>query len=253
MAKNTNQSLFAGQEETFNIGGANQLTKTAQLTNTSEAVANKILTIVIADQETYSAKVSASQSSHDEMDKLIVELGDLQSIDVDFLKEETDEIQDKMLKSQQSKRSRAKSKVMTQENYTSMMTAAIAEYLLREAMGKPKGAGGGYSNSGDPTYTDEELADLMNNPELLTKAIRNVQSKKSIAKSKMDFDPESDRWKSLLIAEQQLKDARSQISGFVDRKSQAAVSMLEDVNVDEMSDADAKEQLAKLKELLAGK
>lgn len=252
MAKKNNQALFAGTEETMNVGGANQLTKTAQLTNTATEIAHNILAVVIADQETYSQQVLASQQSHDEMDKLIETLGNLQEVDVEFLKVESDDIQDKMLKSQQSKRSRSKSKTMTQENYTTMMTAAIAEYLLRMASGKPKGASYGGS-AGDATYSEEELEKLASDPDALTRAIRNVQSKKSIAKSKADFDPEGERWAQLLIAEQQLKDLRSQRSTGVDKATKEAVESLANIDLEGLSADDAKAELAKLKEMLAGR
>jgi hypothetical protein len=252
MTKN-NQSLFAGQEEIVLVGGANQLNKTAQLTSASTEIAHDIITLVIADQEQYGPRVAASQQSHDEMDKLIADLGILDEVDIQFLKDEDDLVLDKMLKSQQSKRSRSKSKVMTQENYTSMMTAAIAEYLLRQAMGKPKGANYGGATSGDATYSEEELAKLATDPDALSRAIRNVQSKKSIAKSKIDFSVDSERWQQLLEAEGQLKDLRSSLSGTVNRTTQAAVTMLEDINLDELSAEDAMAQLAKLKETLAGR
>lgn len=260
MKKNNSQALFAGQEEMVNIGGANQLTKTAQLTNVSTQIAHTIIQTVIDDQATYSAKVVASQQSHDEMDKLIEELGNLSTVDVEFLKVESDEILDKMLKSQQSKRSRSKSKTMTQDNYTNMMTAAIAEHLLRTASGKPKGASYGGNGVGDATYSEEELEKLANDPDALTRAIRNVQSKKSIAKSKADFDVESERWSQLLTAEKQLKDLRGSISGVVDKATKEAVDakhaveeLLADKDMSTLSAEEALELLAKTKEMLAGR
>lgn len=257
MTKN-NQTLFAGTEEVVLVGGANQLNKTAQLTTLATNIAHDIITIVIADQETYGAKVASSQQSHDDMDILINELGELQEVDVQFLKDEDDLVLDKMLKSQQSKRSRSKSKVMTQENYTSMMTAAIAEYLLRQAMGKPKGANYGGQQSGDATYSEDELMKLAADPEALTRAIRNVQSKKSIAKSKNDFDVESDRWQQLLVAESQLKDLRSQLNGVVDKSAKEAVEAkqnlekLLDKDLSELSQEDALKLLNDAKQMLAG-
>lgn len=258
MTKKNNQPLFAVQEVTSSNGGANQLSKTAQLTSVSANIANEILNKILGDAE-YAEQIKQSQTSHDVMDNIVETEYDLQSVDIDFLKVEDEETLDKMLKSQQSKRSRSKSKAMTQENYTSMMTAAIAEHLLREASGKPKG-NGGYSGSSDPTYTAEELEAFSNNPSSLTKAIRNVQSKKSIAKSKADFDEKSDRWLLLLQAEQQLKDVRSQMSGMVDTKTKEAVeakeaveNLLADQDLSNMSSDDALALLIKTKEMLAGR
>lgn len=259
MTKN-NQALFAGNEELKGFNGANQLNKTAQLTANATHVAHKIVQAVIDDQATYSDRVAASQTSHDEMDRLIDDLGQLHEIDIDFLKTENDEVLDKMLKSQQSKRSRSKSKTMTQDNYTTMMTAAIAEGLLRLAMGKPKGAGGGATNSGDPRFTDEQLVELGSNPEALTKAIRNVQSKKSIAKSKADFSEDTEKWQQLLEAEKQLKGLRSELSGIASKESQAAIEAnkkvqerLADEDLSKLSAKDALKLLQETKEMLAGK
>jgi hypothetical protein len=257
---NSNQSLFASQEVTNSVGGANQLNKTAQLTSMSSQIAGMVLQSVLANQEKYSAQVVASQSSHDEMDRLVQELGELSTIELDFLQVESDEALDKMLKSQQSKRSRSKSKAMTQDNYTTMLTAAVAENLLRMASGKTKGAAGGPTSNGDPRYTEQELEALSENPENLSKAIRNVQSKKSIAKSKADFDPESDRWTMLLEAEAQLKDMRATISGVASVESKAAVEtnravedMLAEQDLENMTAEDALALLAKTKEMLASK
>lgn len=260
MKKNNSQALFAGQEESTTFGGANQLNKTAQLTSVSTNIAHNMLSTILEDQEQYSERVARSQQSHDEMDNLIKDIGDLPSVELDFLQVESDEILDKMLKSQQSKRSRSKGKVMTQDNYTTMLTAAVAENLLRLASGKAKGAGFGSSNNGDPTYSEQDLEWLAANPDSLTKAIRNVQSKKSIAKSKADFDPESERWTQLLVAESQLKDLRASISGVVNEESKKAVEsnkavedLLADKDLENMSAEDALALLAKTKEMLASR
>jgi hypothetical protein len=92
-----------------------------------------------------------------------------------------------MLKSQQSKRSRAKSKAMTLDNYTTLLTAAIAEDIIREIYNKPKSAGGFHRAAGTVDYTIDQLQALHDDQEALRKEIRNVQSKKSIMKSKNPF------------------------------------------------------------------
>lgn len=257
---NNNQSLFASQEVTASVGGANQLNKTAQLTSMSSQIAGLVLSSVLSNQEKYSAQVVASQSSHDEMDRLVQELGELATIELDFLRVESEEALDKMLKSQQSKRSRSKSKAMTQENYTTMLTAAVAENLLRMASGKTKGASGGSTSSGNPTYTENELEAMRDNPDSLTKAIRNVQSKKSIAKSKADFNPESERWEQLLEAEAQLKQLRAEMTGVASEETKVAIEnnkaveeLLADKDLENMTAEDALALLAKTKEMLASR
>lgn len=259
----TNLTNLFSQTATTQQGGANQLEKTAQLTSVSTDIAGTILTRVNADLEKYQELVAGSQTSHDIMDKLITESYDLTTVDIDFLITESDGNLEKMLRSQQSKRSRSKSKAMTMDNYKSMLTAAVAENLLRAAANKPKSAGGGTSRISDVTYSEEELQTLAADQEALKKAIRNVQSKKSIMKSKADFDETSDRWQQLLVAEEQLKSVRTggvQTITVVDPQAQKAVEttqkveeMLATAEVDSLKAADAKEMLKAIKEMLASK
>src|SRR5690606_18846604 len=185
----------------------NQLSSTANLTRISVDIAREILKRAEADAEKYQQVILDSQKSHDVMDQLINEIYDLSTVDIEFLKAESEEVLDRMIKSQQSKRSRAKSREMTFENYLAMLTGAVAENVLRIAANKPKSVGGG-ARRGTVTYSEEELEAFKNDPEALRRALRNVQSKKSIYKSKADFDPESERWQELLKAEEQLKAIR---------------------------------------------
>jgi hypothetical protein len=255
------KEMFSSKNQTATNGGANQLEKTAQLTAVSTEIANTVLGLIEADEEKFKLMVVESQKSHDAMDKLIAECYDLDAVDVDYLSAESADTLDKMIRSQQSKRSRAKSKVMTLENYKAMMTGAVAENLLRIASGKPKSAGGGNHNTSDVGFNDDELQKLAADQELLKKAIRNVQSKKSIMKSKADFDEASDRWQQLLKAEDQLKALRDDRPATVDPEVQKAADdkkkveeLLKDVdNIDQLKAADAKGMLAKIKEMLAGK
>src|SRR5690606_16300481 len=200
------KDLFANSNTNQKVSrGGNQLGSTANLTRISTDIAREILKRAEADAEKYQAKIVESQKSHDVMDQLINEIYDLKQVDIEFLKAESEEVLDRMIKSQQSKRSRAKSKEMTLDNYITMLTGAVAENLLRIAANKPKSAGGGGARRTSVRYTDEELEMLANDPEALKRAIRNVQSKKSIYKSKADFDPESERWQELLEVEAELK------------------------------------------------
>jgi hypothetical protein len=204
-------NLFVTNDSQEATAGINQLEKTAQLTSQASTIANSVLKVINAvdeDQKAeYEGMVKASMTNHDEMDDLINACVDLADYDIDYLKKETESTLDKMVKSQQSKRSRSKGKVMTLDNYKTMLVGAIAENLLRMAAGKPKLATGASSN-GSVVYSVEELTKLSMSKEELAKAIRNVQSKKSIAKSKIGFSVDSDKWQQLLVAEQQLKALR---------------------------------------------
>lgn len=234
---------------------ANQLSKTAQLTNLSTEIAREVLKATEADLEKYQAMILESQQSHDAMDNLIDDCYNLNDVDIEFLKTEDEDTLDRMIKSQQSKRSRAKSKEMTIENYLTMMTGAVAENLLRIAANKPKQSGGG-GRRAQIRYTDEELEELANDPEALTRAIRNVQSKKSIYKSKAEFDPESDRWKELLEVEEELKAIRDGHSIEAEKAVETTnqlEEMLATVDTKDLKAADAKQMLDSIKEMLATK
>ncbi|NLD21625.1 MAG: hypothetical protein GX664_03965 [Bacteroidales bacterium] len=251
--------LFAEEVQVVKVGGANQLSKTAQLTQVATVIANEIFAKITADPETYQAKVLESQKSHDAMDELIDELYQLDTVDTSFLQSEPEETLEKMIRSQQSKRSRAKGKQMTKENYLNMMVGAISENLLRLVTGKPKSAGGGYVAK-DIVYSEKDLEYLAQHPTELKKAIRNIQSKKSIMKSKADFDPQSERWQQLLQAEQQLKELRSHVNGAVNKEAKEALEakqkleeMLATRDLDSLPPEEAKQLLDAVKEMLASK
>jgi hypothetical protein len=190
------------------------------------------------------------------MDQLIKDTYDLITVDIDFLKAESEEVLDRMIKSQQSKRSRAKSKEMTLDNYIAMLTGAVAENLLRIAANKPKSAGGGGARRGTVAYSEEELEAFKNDPEALKRALRNVQSKKSIAKSKADWDPESERWQELLEVEAALKAIRDGQTIEAEKaieKTNQLEEMLATVDLNDLKAADAKNMLENIKQMLATK
>jgi len=252
------KSLFANNnntnQEVTNRG--NQLGSTANLTRISTDIAREILKRAEADAEKYQAKIVESQKSHDAMDALINEIYNLNEVDIDFLKAESEEVLDRMIKSQQSKRSRAKSKEMTLDNYITMMTGAVAENLLRIAANKPKSAGGGGARRSSARYSEEELEAFKNDPEALRRALRNVQSKKSIYKSKADFDPESERWQELLEVEAQLKAIRDGQTIEAEKaieKTNQLEEMLATVDLKDLKAADAKNMLESIKQMLATK
>lgn len=202
-------NLFSANENQESSASARSLAGTAQLTSVSSTIANDILKVMNDNFEDYKELVAKSKTDHSAMDQLIAKAYDLSVVDIEFLKQLDETTLDSMLKSQQSKRSRSKSKVMTMDNYRSMMIGAIAENLIRLVTGKPKSAAGNRHAAGNVEYTAEELETLQNDQEKLRKEIRNVQSKKSIMKSKEGFSESDDRWQALLRAEEQLKALRS--------------------------------------------
>lgn len=257
VSQNTLKGLFSVEQSRGAASSSTQLGATAQLTTLSMEIANNILKTIDTDVEKFQPMVVESQKSHDAMDKLIAESYDLQAVSIDFLKAESNDVLEKMVRSQQSKRSRSKGKVMTLDNYTTMLVGAIAENLLRIAIGKPKSNGGGTYNLTDVGYSDDELQELANDEEKLKKAIRNVQSKKSIMKSKADYDETSERWQQLLKVEETLKSLRtggdpSEIKKAVET-TQKLEELLATADVQNLKATDAKSMLEAIKEILATK
>lgn len=243
--------LFGTNTETTT--NARTLSGTAALTQVASAGASCAIRRMEADIGNYRDRIALSATDSAELDKLIDELKPLVDIESDdplrFLDEDTVE---SMLKSQQSKRSRAKGKAMTLDNYKTLMTAAIAEDILRELYNKPKQAGGA-KRRGSVEFTAEQLDALSADQVQLRKEIRNIQSKKSIMKSKADFDESSEAWQQLLTVESMLKGLRVGGRGStvveVDTTKDALADVLEGVDIEHLKAADAKELLARISEL----
>ena len=243
--------LFGTNTETTT--NARTLSGTAALTQVASAGASHAIRRMEADIENYRDRIALSATDSAELDKLIDELKPLVDIESDdplrFLDEDTVE---SMLKSQQSKRSRAKGKAMTLDNYKTLMTAAIAEDILRELYNKPKQAGGA-KRRGSVEFTTEQLDALSADQVQLRKEIRNIQSKKSIMKSKADFDESSEAWQQLLTVESMLKGLRVGGRGStvveVDTTKDALADVLDGVDIEHLKAADAKELLARISEL----
>lgn len=246
-------NLFATLNESTQ-NNTRELSGTAQLTSIASNLASEILQTMNANIEEYAEAIRASQRDNNSMDKLIESVRPLAEVDVEFLKELSDETIEGMLKSQQSKRSRCKAKAMTMDNYKALMTGAIAENLIRLATGKEKHSVGARRMAGSVDYTIEQLEQLAEDQEKLKKEIRNVQSKKSIMKSKADFDESDERYQALLKAEQQLKDMRISGSSIVevDTTKNALTDLLAGADLNNLKAADAKELLKQIQALTHG-
>lgn len=244
-----------GTNESTNTTNARALPGTAELTNVAHAAAIRMMKTMEDNIEAYKPRIQKSAVDAKEMDTIIEEFDFIIEIAEDsILRNLPEEIVDGMLKSQQSKRSRAKSKAMTVDNYVNMLTAAIAEYILRDIYNKPKSAGGFHRAAGSVDYTIEQLEALGNDQEALRKEIRNIQSKKSIMKSKADFSEADPRWMALLKAEQQLKDLRvGGRSGVVevDKTKNALGELLAGKDITKMKSAEAHELLERIAQLAA--
>lgn len=244
--------MFSANEINGTAASTRGLAGTAQLTSIANNLVGTSLTVLNDNFEEYREQFEASKTDHNAMDKMLSQLICFAEVDVEFLKELNEETIDGMLKSQQSKRSRSKGKVMTMDNYKSMMSAAIAENLIRVATGKAKSAGGARRASGSTEFSEERLAELAANQELLRKELRNVQSKKSIMKSKADFTEEDERWQALLAAEAQLKGLRVTTTKVVkvDEVKNLLADKLDGIDFEHIKANDSKALLASIAELI---
>lgn len=231
--------------------GNRTLNGTAELTRVSNNVAVRIIRSMEEDIENYRERIAKSASDSSEMDALLDEFRPWVDLEEDNpLRHLDDNTVESMLKSQQSKRSRTKSKAMTLDNYTTLMTATIAEGLLRELYNKPKSVAFGARRAGVVDYTPAELERYADDQEALRKEIRNIQSKKSIAKSKADFDESSEYYQSLLKAERMLKDLRVNTAS-VDHTKLKLKEMLGDVDIEHLKAGDSKELLNSIIKMVA--
>ncbi len=250
-----NEMFTTTETSTAATSNARNLAGTAQLTNVANELVAQCIKGINEDLESYKVDFDASQKDHGAMDTLIGRLANLDAVNIDFLKELTEETLEGMMKSQQSKRSRAKSKVMTIDNYKSMMAGAIAEGLVRMALGKEKSAGGSGRQTTLVVFDDAKLEALKDDQDQLKKELRNVQSKKSILKAKADFTTDDERWQALLVAESQLKAIRDNttttlVEVEVDTTKNKLAEVLGDVDIQTLKSADSKELLNKIKQLL---
>ena len=253
MTNNINE-MFNTVENNETTTNARSLAGTAQLTSVANTLVANCMAKLSEQLDDYKELFMESQKDHNAMDKLLALLIDFDSIDVEFISSLDEQTVDGMLKSQQSKRSRAKNKLMTMDNYKNMMAGAIAENLIRKATGKAKMATGIRRASGSLDFTEEELEQLKEDQERLKKEIRNIQSKKSIMKSKEDFTEEDEHWKKLLEVEEQLKSLRVSTRATrvvkVDETKEKLASAFADVDLEHIKAADSKALLAQIKEML---
>jgi hypothetical protein len=246
-------NLFSSQKATGNTSST--LAGTQDLTREASAIVEDVIHQMNLDMPKYSDRILLSQSKMEVLDELINEIHPMESENVDFLVALDEATLDSMLKSQQSKRSRCKSKEMNTENYKSMMSAAVAEMLIRKATGKEKGTSGRVG--GTLEYSEKRLQELADDQDALRKEIRNVQSKKSIMKNKAGFDESNpdDRWLALCTAEEQLKSVRSDGNvvvriEYVDATKNKLQEMLAEVEPLTMKSADLKELVSIIKNLV---
>lgn len=230
----------------------NALAGTPTLVAKSATVVTEIMQTIENDVEKFADLFEASKTDHVAMETLVNEAYDLSTVEVDFLRDLSEEELTSMLKSQQSKRSRAKSKPMTVDNYKSMMNAAVCELLIRTVLDKPRAAGGfGAGGKSILEYTPEEIAALGEDQEALRRVIRNVQSQKCIMKHKEGFDEAGEAYQALLKVEAVLKDLRVVVPRQrTDKTKKMIQAALAEHDVENLKAADSKELLKMIAQMV---
>jgi hypothetical protein len=200
--------LFETVTATTNGETSRSITGAALVKVNAAALASEIMAKIPTADDEFVQQIKLSQTDVAAMDELVkTQCGDRLNIaDVAALDEESVH---KLLKSNQSNRSRRKSLPMTQTNYVELLTSAVAEWIIRVSCGIDKSSHGFGRTAVE--LNDETLAQLANDQDALGKAIRNIQSKKSTYKAKhADSDYENDaEWLDLLEKEAALKALRT--------------------------------------------
>lgn len=242
---NLNNLFTADAKETK---GKRALSGTAEMTTNAEVVVNSVLEALSNSYDDHAELFEQSKVDANAMDMLISEFTNNFDVDVDFLEKYDEDELKAMLKSQQSKRSRSKSKDMTMDNYKAMMNAAVCELMIRKHTGNAKTRTAG---RGSNMYTDEFLNSMAEDQHELRRELRNVQSKMCIFRKKHPEDfSEFDEYKELERVEATLKEMRMPIEGH--RVKMADVTAALDVDVKELDLDEAKQLIAELQKLTGG-
>ena len=246
--------LFGNENQEVSTS-ARQLSGTAELVRITGNIATNIIRQMDEQIDVYRDRISESAADSKAMNDLLDEFRPWGEIEEDsVLRNLDDKTVEGMLKSQQSKRSRCRGKAMTLDNYHSLMSATLAENILREMYNKPKNAGTHGRAARLVDYTPAQLEAYEADQEALRREIRNIQSKKSIMKSKADFDESSEGWRALVRAEQMLKDLRHGGSGAiveVDHTKDKLQELLGNIDTENLRAADSKELLNAIKNMVS--
>lgn len=236
-------------ESTKETRGKRALSGTAEMTANAEVVVNDVLEALSNSYDDHAELFEQSKVDANAMDMLISEFTNkFEDVDVSFLEKYDEDELKSMLKSQQSKRSRSKSKDMTMDNYKSMMNAAVCELMIRKHTGNAKTRTAG---RGSNMYTDEFLNSMAEDQHELRRELRNVQSKMCIFRKKHPEDfHDFDEYKELERVEATLKEMRAPIESHRVKMSDVTAAL--DVDVAALNLEDAQQLIAELQKLTGG-
>lgn len=228
---------------TTSEAGVRRLDCTAALTSYADAEARTLLQKVNADPELQEA-LKASFTDSDAQDNLIVDI--LGHLSIETIMDADEEQLKRLLASQQSKRSRSKGKEMTVANYLNMMSAAIAENVIRQVIGRPRGAAARTSTVSP--LTEDELKLFKDDLDAVNKKIRVLQSWKSTHKHLQD----STEWTTVCANIATLQGLRPATNSIKVTKEDPRVSairaQLQGHDLDKMN---AKDKASLLEDILA--
>ena len=229
------------------VEGGRTLKHSAQLVGHCDAEARRIVS-ELTKTEGCKEVVVASFNETEAMDKLLVDFkADVTTGTVDTAEEPE---LNKLLASQQSKRSRTRGKEMTVPNYVALISATIAEQIIRAKLNKPKGSSNTGSSATEP-FTEAQLETYKADLDLTNKRVRSLQSWKSTHKHLED----TAEWKTVcsnieaLVA---LRPASATIKVIKpDPKFDAIREQLKDVDLAKMSAKDKTAMLEQIHALIA--
>lgn len=249
-------SLFA-EENNDLIGKTDKaLVGSAELVRLADIEAEKIWAMADSDDTEDDRIVELVGKSIDDpslLDDVVSELYVYEADSLQFLVKLSDEVLERMMKSQQSKRSRIKSMTRNKNNYLKMLSATIAEHMIRKALNKPKGKSGRVSSLMAPELTEEEIKLYSVDQFSLGAQIRNVQSRKSTFKKNTENYEETEFWQALLQREAALKALRTNVSTpvvFTDPRVDRIIELVAELNINSMKVHDVKEVLRAVRNIV---
>lgn len=165
-------------------GDSRALPGAALLKSYAIQLASGIMAKIPEGDAAFVQRIKDSQTDPQALDDLVKDYCGENLVNEAVAAFDPDEVK-RLLKSNQSNRSRRKNMAMTQSNYVEMLTAAIAEWVIRESCHIAKSTTPfGRSHTSTFDFSPEQMEAIAKDQDELARIIRNWQSKKSAYKAK---------------------------------------------------------------------
>lgn len=233
-----------------------KLVGSAELVRLADIEARKICKMADEDDQEDGrvfSLVAGSVEDPSKLDEVVNELYQYEADSLQFLVALPDDTLVKLMKSQQSKRSRIKGMSRNQDNYIKMLSAAIAEHMIRKTLNKPKGKSGKTAGLLSPNLTSEEVEMYSADQLKLGAAIRNLQSQKSIFKKNNADYEETEKWQTMLSREAELKSLRTSVPSVMvkdDPRIDKIIELVAELDINSMKVHDVKEVLRAVRNIV---